>query len=56
MNELKTLTKTGNTYLKFYMYFHVFWQIVSILILMAVVMGIGVLFFQSMGIVNGFGV
>ena len=56
MQEIKNLAKTGNTYLKAYTGFYIFWQFVSILLMIILSISIGVFVVQSKGLMWTFGI
>ena len=56
IQEVKDLAKTGNTYLKAYTGFYIFWQLVSILLMIILSISIGVFVIQSKGLMWTFGI
>ncbi len=56
MQEIKELAKTSNTYLQSYVKFYIFWQLISILLMIIIVFSITIFVIQTKGLMWNFGI
>lgn len=56
MDDFGGIFKTGGKFLKLYIWIHILWQVVSILLLLGVVIGIVALLIQSKSLLMIFGI